>query len=69
VEKQQVALGNLHAVRMRHIVNGGLSGSTKFFYHSRTNGAIFEKKRLVNIKCVFIFSTTFVPNIFNSKKN
>jgi len=33
------------------------------------NGTIFEKKYILNIKCVLIFSTTFVRNIFHYKKN
>ena len=40
------------------------------FPHYLINGTIFEKKkkRLLNIKCVFIFSTTFVWNISHSTK-
>ena len=36
--------------------------------HYLIKGAIFEKK-LLNIKCVLIFSTKFVWNISHSKKN
>jgi hypothetical protein len=39
------------------------------FSHYLINGTIFEKKKLLNIKCVFLFSTTFVWNISHSKKN
>ena len=38
------------------------------FPHYLINGTIFGK-RLLNIKCVLIFSTTFVWNISHSKKN
>jgi hypothetical protein len=50
-----VALGIQHAMRMRHIVICGLSGSTAFF-HILMNGTIFGKKKLLNKKCVFGFS-------------
>jgi hypothetical protein len=42
-----------------------LPGCTIFF-HVVTNSTIFPKK-LLNIKCVLIFSTTFVWNISHSK--
>ena len=38
------------------------------FPHYLINGAIFENV-LLNIKCVLIFSTTFVWNVSHSKKN
>jgi hypothetical protein len=37
------------------------------FQHYLTNGTIFEKS--LNMKCVLIFSTTFVCNISHSKNN
>ena len=40
-----------HAMRMRHIVISGLSGSTVFF-HFLINCSILEKK-LLNIKYIF----------------
>jgi hypothetical protein len=40
----------------------------RIFRHYLINGTIFGKK-LLNIKCVMIFSTTFFQNISNSKKN
>jgi hypothetical protein len=46
-----------------------LSGSTILFPHYLINVTIFEKKKLLNIKCVLIYSTTFVENISHSKKN
>jgi hypothetical protein len=38
-----VALGNQHAMCMRHIVIRGLSGSTAFFPPYPLNGTIVEK--------------------------
>ena len=64
-----VALGIQHATRLRHIVIRGLPGSYNIFPRFLINGKIFEKKKLLNKKiCVLIFSTTFVRNIFHSKK-
>ena len=48
-----VALGIGRAVRMRHIVNCGFSGCTIFFPHYLIKGTIFEKRKLMDIKCVF----------------
>jgi hypothetical protein len=50
----RVALLIQHSTR-RHIVICGLSGSTILFRHYFVNGTIFGK-RLLNIKCVFLFS-------------
>jgi hypothetical protein len=38
------------------------------FPHYLTNDTIFQKKSFLNIKCVLIFSKTFVRNISHSKK-
>jgi len=46
-----VDLGIQHAMRMRRIVNCGLSGSAVFFHF--INGTISEKKKLLNIQRVF----------------
>ena len=53
-ERVFVILGIQLAMRMRHIVVFGLSSRRKFF-RIVTNGTIFEKKKLLNIKCVLIF--------------
>jgi hypothetical protein len=39
------------------------------FPHYFINGTIFGKKKVLNIKCVLIFSTTLVWNISHSKEN
>jgi hypothetical protein len=49
-------LGIQHAISMRHIVICGLPGSSIFFHI--ISG--FSKKMLLNMKCVLIFSITFV---------
>jgi hypothetical protein len=57
-----------HAMRMRHIVICDPSRSTVFFPHYLRDGTI--KKKVTECKrCVLISSTTFVWNIFHSKKN
>jgi hypothetical protein len=64
-----VALGFQRAMRMGCIFMRGLSGSTVFFFftlsHKRHD---FRKKKILNKKCVSIFSTAFVRSIFYSKK-
>jgi len=56
-----VALGIQHAMRMRHIFLGRLSGSTIFstLSHKGANlKKLKNKKKILFIKCVLIFSTT-----------
>jgi hypothetical protein len=47
------ALGIQHAMPIRHIVIRGLPRSTIFFPHYLINGTIFEKKKVLEQKCVF----------------
>jgi hypothetical protein len=63
-----VALGTQTAKRTRRIVIYGLSGSKIFsmLFHIRKE---FREKTLLNIKCVLNFSTNFVCNISQSKRN
>ena len=51
-----------------YVVFCGLPGCT-VSSHILINGTIFEKQKLLNLKCVLIFSTNFVSNISHCKKN
>jgi hypothetical protein len=66
VGRGRVVLSIQYAKRRRHIVICSLSGSTTFCHI--INGTIFGKK-LLNTKCVLIFSTTSIWNISHSGKN
>ena len=44
-ERVSVAVSVQHAMRMRHIVKGGLPHSTQFFSIFLTNDTIIEKKK------------------------
>jgi len=48
-----VALGTQRAMRIRHTVIYGLSGTSVFFSITKYNKILSEKKKLSNIKCVF----------------
>jgi len=63
-----VALDIQHAMGMRHVVCG-LSPLFSIFPRYLTNGVILKKKNVIGHKmCILRFSTTFVRNIFHSKK-
>jgi hypothetical protein len=56
-------------MRVRHIVISGVPGFKGVFQHYIANRTIFEKKKnLLILKCVLVFSTTFLWAIFHSKK-
>jgi hypothetical protein len=63
-----VALGIQHATRARHIDISGCLAVPHFFTLSHKLHDLKKMKNLVNIKCVFIFSTNFACNISHSKK-
>ena len=50
-----IALGIQHGMRMRCTVIRDLSACTIFLPHYIINGTIFEKKKLLNVKCVVRF--------------
>jgi len=54
-----VALGNQHAIRMRHIDIYSLPLSTMYF-HIISQTARYSKKVIKRKMCVLIFCTTFV---------
>jgi hypothetical protein len=59
-----VAFGIQHAMRMRHIACPALH----YFSTLPHTGTTFEKNKILNKKRVFIFSTTYVPNISHSEE-
>jgi len=63
-----VVLAIRHAIRTRHrhLYPGRLYNN---FPHHLTKGTFFRKEKLLNLKCVLIFSTTFVWNISHCKMN
>jgi len=58
-----VALGIHHKMRVLHIVICGLPGST-IFLHCIIKGMIFVKKKLWDVKCVFLFYVQLLPVTF-----
>jgi len=59
-----VALGIQHAMRMRHIVICGLSGSTIFFHIITQTARSSKKKKFCSLKCVFCYSLQILSEIF-----
>ena len=59
-----------HATRMRHIIFTSVTCLAIPYFstlsHKRHD---FRKKKILNIKCVLIFYTTFIGNISHSKLN
>jgi len=60
-----IALGNQHAMRMRHIVIRGLPGCTVFFYIISLTARILEKNKLLYVECLFRFSLQIFPKYFS----
>ena len=58
-----IVVGIQHAMRVRHIVICVQPRSTIFSPHYLINGTIFEKK-LLNTKCVFLFSLQLLYETF-----
>jgi len=55
-----VALGILHAVRMRQIAMRGLTALQRFSILSHINGRIFANKKAIESKiCVSVFYAVF----------
>jgi hypothetical protein len=64
-----VALGIQHTMHMCHIFTCGLLHSYNIFPHYLINGMILGWKKVIEYEmCFSAFSTTFVWNIFHSKK-
>ena len=61
-----VALVIQHANRVRHIILLSVAVFLKALSHKQHD---FRKKKILNIKCVFIFSTTFIWIISRSKNS
>jgi hypothetical protein len=63
------ALVTQHAMGMRHIVIRGLSGSIIFLHITSSTTGFLKKNFIEHNMRVLIFSTAFVCNISDSRKN
>jgi hypothetical protein len=64
-ERMFIALGNQHAMQIRHILICNLPDSTIFCLHYLMNGAIFENIKVIEHKMCFDFFYNFCLKYFS----